>query len=252
MKIKTIIVDDEPLAREKLRTFLLKDPDIDLIAECTNGREAVASILEKSPALVLLDVQMPELDGFGVLAELPADRLPAVIFVTAHDKFALRAFEVHAIDYLLKPFDRQRFEKALQRAKSQIAQQPARDLAQRIENLLTDLAPEKSRLAIKSSGRITFISHDEIDWIEAADNYVNVHSGSKSFLTRETLAGIESQLSPKRFVRISRSCIVNLDRIKELQPMFHGEYTVILAGGTRVTLTRGYRACLPRLTGHTD
>ncbi|HUR46352.1 MAG TPA: LytTR family DNA-binding domain-containing protein [Candidatus Saccharimonadales bacterium] len=252
MKIRAMIADDEPLARERLRDLLSADSRIDLIAECTDGRQAVETIQTQSPDLVFLDVQMPELDGFGVLAELDPKQRPAIIFVTAHDKFALRAFEVHALDYLLKPFDRDRFKAALDRALTHLQQHDTKDLKDRLSALLKDVRPETKhaeRIAIKSSGKVIFLKTSEIDWIEAADNYVNLHAGAESHLHRETMSSLEELLDPARFMRINRSTMVNLDCIKELQPLFHGEYSVILKNGTRLTLSRGYREKLQQLLG---
>jgi two-component system, LytTR family, response regulator len=252
VKIRTVIVDDEPLARERLRALLEGDAEIEIVGECADGRTAVEIISKEAPDLVFLDIQMPELDGFGVLAELQGKRMPAVVFVTAYDRFALKAFEVHALDYLLKPFDRERFEKALSRAKEQVGKQQTQDLGTKISSLLADLKPEAKvgdRLAVKTSGRVIFVKLEEIDWIEAADNYVNIHVGQTSHLLRETMVSLEQRLPTKNFIRISRSAIVNMDRVKELQPLFHGEYAVILRTGARLTLTRGYRESLGRLTG---
>ena len=251
MKIRTLIVDDEPLARERIRTLLDEEPDIELIGECDNGVTAVETITEKQPDLLFLDVQMPELDGFGVLEQIKDRPMPAVIFVTAHDTFALQAFEVHAVDYLLKPFDRERFKKALDRALQTIKRRQTDELSHRLSALLAEVKPEAriDRLAIKSAGRVIFLRLDEIDWIEAADNYVNLHVGNESHLHRETMTAMEERLKGGKFMRISRSTIVNVDRIKELQPLFHGEYSVILRNGTRLTLSRGYREKLDALLG---
>src|SRR5262245_20600231 len=254
VKIRVLVVDDEPLARERLRKLLKEQPDIELIGECSDGASAVEKIGREAPELVFLDVQMPELDGFGVLAQLPAESRPAVIFATAHDQFALKAFEVHAVDYLLKPFDKERFKTALQRGMEQIRRRRSGDLDQRLNALLADVRPEAKpkhleRLAIKSSGRVVLVKVEDIDWIEAADNYVSLHLGSEQHLHRETLSRIEAQLSPGKFMRISRSTIVNVDRIKELQPLFHGEYAVILRNGTRLTMSRSYRDRLDQLMG---
>lgn len=252
MKTRVVIVDDEPLARERLRALLERDAEVEIVAECGDGREAVDVISKEKPDLVFLDIQMPELDGFGVLAELQGSKLPAVIFVTAYDRFALKAFEVHALDYLLKPFDRERFNKALARAKEQVGKRQAQDLSTKISSLLADLKPESKttdRLAVKTSGRVVFVKLEEIDWVESADNYVNIHVGQTSHLLRETMAAIEQRLPGRNFVRISRSAIVNVDRVKELQPLFHGEYAVILRSGAKLTLTRGYRESLSKLTG---
>ena len=252
MKIRTLIVDDEPLACGRLRQLLEAEADLEIVGECANGREAVNAIRKESPDLVLLDVQMPVLDGFGVLAELSGGKMPAIIFVTAHDKFALKAFEVHAVDYLLKPFDRERLQTALRRAVDKIQHDQSGELNQRLTELLADLKPGArplERLAIKTSGRVVFVRIDDIDWVEAADNYVNLHVGNEAHLHRETMAALEAMLPARKFLRISRSTIVNVDRIKELQPLFHGEYSVILRNGTRLTLSRGYREKLDLLMG---
>jgi len=252
MKTTALIVDDEPLARDRLQKLLDDVPDMTVIGQCTNGKQALKTIREKRPSLVFLDVQMPELDGFGVLGELQPDEMPVVIFVTAHDKFALKAFEVHAVDFLLKPFDRERFQTALKRAKERIAQKRPGELDQRLAALLAEMKPEAAaleRMAVKTSGRVIFIKTADIDWIEAADNYVNLHVGNESHLHRETLTALAERLPPKKFMRISRSTIVNVDRIKELQPLFHGEYAVILRNGTTLTLSRSYRDVLDQLIG---
>ena len=253
--MRTLIVDDEPLARERLRRLLEREPDIDLVGECSDGREAVAAIREKAPDLVFLDVQMPELNGFEVLEQLRRSPLPMVIFVTAYDQFALKAFEVHAVDYLLKPFDRERFQLALRRALDHVKRNQTGALNERLSALLSDLKlPPKypDRLAIKSGGRVVFVQVDDIDWVEAADNYVELHVGAESHLHRETMADLEKMLPPEKFLRIARSTIVNVTRIKEMQPLFHGEYSVTLRDGTRLTLSRSYREKLNQLLGKTD
>jgi two-component system LytT family response regulator len=255
MKIRTLIVDDEPLARERLRKLLQAESDIELVGESANGAEAVVVANRERPDLIFLDVQMPELDGFGVIAKLKVEPMPAVIFVTAYDRFALQAFEVHALDYLLKPFDRDRFQKALARARSLVQQRQSGELSHRLSSLLTDLKAEKEeakyvdRLAIKTEGRVLFFKTEDIDWIEAADNYVSVHVGNDEHLHRETMASLETKLPPAKFLRISRSTIVNVERIKEMQPMFHGDYVVILKTGARLNLSRNYREKLNQLLG---
>jgi two-component system LytT family response regulator len=249
MKVRTLIVDDELLARERLRQLLQAEPQIEVIGECADGNEAVSALQEKKPDLVFLDIQMPELDGFGVLEAIGSEMAPVIVFVTAYDKFALRAFEVHAADYLLKPFDRERFQTALRRALERVKHRDS-DAQQKQSALLTELKPPAKlpeRLAVKSGGRVVFVKVSDIDWIEAAHNYVELHVGKESHLLRETLNAIESRLSPEKFVRISRSAIVNIERVKELQPLFHGEYTVTLQNGTRVTLSRRYRDKLQQL-----
>jgi two-component system LytT family response regulator len=244
MKIRTLIVDDEPLARERLAKLLEEEPDIELVGECANGREALDAIQSASPDLLFLDVQMPELDGFGVVAAVPTERMPAIVFVTAFDQFAVRAFEVNALDYLLKPFDRERFQVALRRAIEQIQRRQPEEITRRLSDLLAGLKPESKpleRLAVKTEGRVLLIKVEDIDWIEAADNYVNVHAGSESHLHRETLTALEAKLPSNQFLRISRSTLVNVGRIKELQPMFHGDYVVILRDGAKLSLSRSYR-----------
>ena len=253
MKIQTLIVDDEPLARERLRQLLAAEPDCVVAGECANGREAVTAIRQQPPDLVFLDVQMPELDGFGVLAELQDGPLPQVVFVTAFDKFALKAFEVHAVDYLLKPFDRARFRQAWQRAVAVLEKRDSAGLNERLTALLADLRPEPKRadrLAVKSNGRVLFLKLDDLDWIEAADNYVNLHVGADAHLLRVTMTALEARLPGEKFMRISRSTIVNVERIKELQPLFHGEYVVILRSGVKLTLSRSYRDKLHQLLGN--
>jgi two-component system LytT family response regulator len=250
MKIKTIIVDDEALARGRLRQLLETETDIEIVSECSHGGEAVAAIKKESPQLVFLDVQMPELDGFGVLEKIRGEAMPVVVFVTAHDKFALKAFEVHAIDYLLKPFDKERFQAALKKARTHLKQSESSGLNERLSALLADLKPEArhpDRIAVKVSGRVLLVRTAEIDWVEAADNYLSLHIGSEAHLLRETMTGLEGRLDPKQFIRISRSTMVNVERIRELQPMFHGDYVVILRDGTKLNLSRGYRDKLQQL-----
>jgi two-component system, LytTR family, response regulator len=252
-KIRVMVVDDEPLARERLRALLELQPDLEVIGECGDGGEALETLRQDRPDLVFLDIQMPELDGFEVLERLGTDRPPAVIFVTAYDQFAIRAFEVHALDYLLKPYDDERFGAALDRARTWLKTKgTAGELDARMTAFLADMrtaAKPADRLAVKSGGRVILIKTEDIDWVESADNYVNLHVGAEAYLLRETMNALEQRLPANRFLRISRSTLVNLDRIKELQPMFHGEYTVILRSGTRLTLSRGYREKLDVLMG---
>jgi two-component system LytT family response regulator len=250
--MRTLIVDDEPLARERIRTLLREEPDIELVGECADGHEAVSAIEEKRPELLFLDVQMPEMDGFAVLEAVGAERVPAVVFVTAYDRYALRAFDVHALDYLLKPFDRERFRKALARARTQIGERRDGALGARLLALLKDIKQEpkyRDRFVIKSAGRVLFLRADEIDWIEAAGNYVQLHIGSATHLMRDTMSGLEARLQPEKFVRIHRSTIVQVDRIKEMQPSFHGDYVVLLEDGTRLNLSRSYREKLQAVLG---
>lgn len=250
-KIRTLIVDDEPLARRNLRLLLEKDPQIEIIDECRNGREAVQAVKSFSPDLIFLDIQMPEMDGFDVLASVGAEQIQAIIFVTAFDQYALKAFEVHALDYLLKPFDDARFQRALEQAKSQIEQRALNKVSRKLLALLEDReskreqrAPHKTyltRLMIKLASRVVLLKVNDIDWIEADGNYAKLHVGGKSHLLREKMHDLEDQLTPERFVRIHRSVIVNLDRIKELHPHFNGDYIVVLDDGVQLKLSRSRR-----------
>jgi two-component system, LytTR family, response regulator len=243
-KIRTLVVDDEPLARERLVSLLAGEPDIETIGQCRDGEEAVRAIMEHSPDLVFLDVQMPALNGFEVIEAVGSERMPLVIFVTAYDQHALKAFQVRALDYVLKPFDRERFQEALQRARAHIQRDETGDLGRRLLALVKDLRrdqPKTDRLVVKSAGRLFFLRTDEIDWIEAAGNYVRLHVGNTSHLLRETMNAIEGRLDPEKFFRIHRSRIVNMERIQEMQPWLNGEYAVVLRTGTRLTLSRGYR-----------
>ena len=253
MKIRTLIVDDEPLGRERIRALLASDPEIEVIGECADGRQAITAIEQRNPDLVFLDVQMPEVDGFSVLEAICSECMPVIIFVTAYDRYAVQAFEVHALDYLLKSYDRERFSAAVQRAKEEIQRSREGVLNERLVGLLENLQAKKdrlTRLVIKSAGRIVFLRVEEIDWIEAADNYVRVHAGKESHLIRETLQSLEKRLDPGKFLRIHRSFLVNFDRIRELRPIFHGDYAVKLADGTELTLSRNYREKLLEPLGH--
>ncbi len=252
--IRVLLVDDEPLARDMLREMLGGDSQAAIVGESGNGLEALEAIRAHSPDLLFLDVQMPEVGGFEVLASLGKEEIPYVIFVTAYDQYAVRAFEVQAVDYLLKPFDQERFDVSWQRAKAQIMRDRngGRGMDQRILALLEELKAGNKyleRLVIKTGGRIYFLETGEIEWIEAEGNYVSVHSANKSHLLRETISSLESQLDPKKFVRIHRSSIVRLDFIKELQPWFHGEYRIILQDGTQLTLSRNHRDKLQEALG---
>lgn len=253
MKIRALIVDDEPIARKGIRRELELDPDLEIVGECASGRDAVSFIRLREPDLVFLDLQMPELGGFGVVEEVGVERMPTVVFVTAFDEFALKAFEMHALDYILKPFNSERFQKTLRRAKAQINRTNVKELNERLLSVIEDsrLArkpdPYLERVVIKSGGRIFFLGVEEIDWIEAADNYVRLHAGKESHLVQGTMSKLESCLDPKLFLRIHRSTIVNVTRIKELQPLFHGEYAIILTSGKELTSSRGYRDRLQHL-----
>jgi len=253
-KIRTMVIDDEPGARERIIGLLQGEQDIELVGQCADGDQAVAAIRQQHPDLVFLDVQMPACDGFGVIRQVGADQMPAVVFVTAYDDHALKAFEVHAIDYLLKPFGRDRFQQSLQHARDHLDRRRVGDLGRRLLALVQDIKPAPQpldRLVIKSGGRVFFLRTAEIDWIEAAGNYVRLHLGETTHLFRETMNGMEARLDASRFVRIHRSRIVNSDRIKELQPWFNGEYVVVLQNGTRLTLSRGYRERLQDRLGRT-
>lgn len=251
-KIRAMVVDDEAMARERVIGMLRQEADIELIGECSDGQQAVQAIAAQQPDLVFLDVQMPAVDGFGVIQQVGPEKMPAVVFVSAYDEYALKAFEVHAMDYLLKPFSRERFQQTLQHARTHVERRRAGDLGKRLMALVQDVKPEPQRLdrlVVKSGGRVFFLRTDDIIWIEAAGNYVRLHLAEDSHLFRETMNGIESRLDPRRFVRIHRSRIVNSDRIKELQPWFNGEYVVVLQNGTRLTLSRGYREKLQERLG---
>jgi two-component system LytT family response regulator len=250
MTIRAVIVDDEPLARERIRSLVGQEPDVEVVGEAGDGRAAVELIRREKPDLVFLDVQMPGLDGFGVLQALEGAVPPAVVFVTAYDQYALQAFDVHALDYLLKPFNSRRFKKAMQRARTELARDSAPEVHERLLSLLEGLRADRrapERIVLKSAGRVSFLKVDEVDWVEAEGNYVRLHVGPTSHLLRETMKNIEGRLDPDRFIRIHRSTIVNTDRIKELHPLFHGEYAVILRDGTRLTASRGPDNKLRRL-----
>ncbi|MSU36563.1 MAG: response regulator transcription factor [Pedosphaera sp.] len=249
--LRILIVDDEPLARERLRTFLARESGVEVIGECCDGTEAVSAIPKLNPDLVFLDVQMPSCSGFEVLSRLAPHPHPrAVIFVTAHDKFALQAFEVHAVDYLLKPFDRTRLQTALRRVLDRLQSSHPEELQARLTSLLRGMqgtARSPERISVKSTGRVTLVDIPDIDWVGSADNYVELHVGTHCHLLRETMNNIAGKLPLEQFVRISRTTIVNVSRVKELRPSFHGEYAVILRDGTKLTLSRSHRDQLPRL-----
>ena len=246
MNLRALIVDDEPLARQRIRLIARGEPDLEIIGECANGAEALAAIERDPPGLIFLDVQMPEMDGFELLETLPRERLPIVIFTTAYDQHAVRAFEAHALDYLLKPFKPARFQAAIARAREQLANQQASTAARGLLDLLaarqrTPAAPFLTRLTVRSGDKVIVVKTDDIDSIESAGNYVALIAGKENHILRETLHALESQLDPRKFLRISRSSIVNLDRVKELQPMFKGEHLIILQNGKRLAMTRGLR-----------
>jgi two-component system LytT family response regulator len=243
-RIRALIVDDEPLARRRIKSLLAHDPSVDVIGECSDGNTAVSSIRELMPDLVFLDVQMPAMGGFEVIKTIGPERMPTVIFVTAYDQYALKAFDVNALDYLLKPFNRSRFQKTLERAKTMIGHMQNHEVNDRLLSLLGNLRREQEmpdRFIIKSGGRVVFLRVEEIDWMSTVGNYVRLHVGRESHLMRETMSGMESKLNPDRFMRIHRSTIVNLDRVKEVQPWAKGEYVVIMRDGNRLIMSRRYR-----------
>jgi len=250
-RIRTVIVDDEPAARRGVRLLLERDGGVDIVGEASGGAEAAELIAREKPELAFLDVQMPGCDGFQALVRAGIANAPAVIFVTAYDEHALRAFEVNAVDYLLKPYDDARFAAALQRAKDEVRRRQADTVNTRLHQLLNYLqsvpapaaAPTENasdRILLKSSGEIFFLKAEEIDWIEAEGDYMKFHVSGRTHLMRETMARLEARLDPKRFIRIHRSTIVNIDRLRKLSPSFAGEYAVILHDGTKLKLSRGY------------
>jgi two-component system, LytTR family, response regulator len=243
-RTRVLVADDEPLARERLRMLLTSEPWLELVAECQNGIEAIDAIQALGPDLVFLDVQMPGATGFEVIEAVGPENMPPVVFVTAYDQYALRAFDVRALDYLLKPFDRERFQQALSRARQRAGTSGPGELERRLLALMQDLkqTPHRvDRFVVKSGGRVYFVRAEEIDWIESAGNYVKLHVGGETHLLRETMTAIETQLDPEAFFRIHRCHIVNIERVRELQPSFNGEYVVFLKNGARLTLSRGYR-----------
>lgn len=245
-KIRTLIVDDEPIARSNLRALLRGSPDVELIGECGSGAQAAKVIQQDPPDLLFLDVQMPEMSGFELLEQIDLGSIPAIIFVTAYDQYAIKAFEVQALDYLLKPFDDERFGLALDRARIQLEQREAAGLKQRLLALLGGAetpavkpkAAYEEKFLIKSASHIFFVKAEEVDWIEAADYYVCLHVGAQSHLLRATMSEMEVKLDPAQFCRIHRSTIVNLSRIREVQSRLGGEYAVILTDGTALRLSR--------------
>lgn len=250
--IRALIVDDEPPARERIRALLAEEPDIVVAGECDSGLTAVESIRNLDPDLVFLDVQMPGLDGFGVLEALGEDSLPVLVFVTAYDAYAVRAFEVHALDYLLKPFDRERFRATLDRARAALAERNPASQSTGVAAPITEADAGRAplrRLLAKRAGRLVVLKATEIDWIESSANYASLHVGKESYLVRETMQSLESRLDPAQFLRIHRSTIVNLDRVQEIEPYFHGDYIIKLTDGQRLTLSRTYRDRLQKHFG---
>lgn len=250
MKVRAIIADDEPLARERVRSLLSDEPDVEVVAECVNGAQTLKATQEQRPDLLFLDVQMPRLNGFEVLEALEPERIPVIIFTTAHDEHALRAFEVNALDYLLKPFTEARFKKALERAREQWEQGPRRLPEPQLAALLSHLhaaAPRGGRILVRSPERILFLKPEEIGHVEAAGNYVVLHAGKERHIVRETTAAMEARLAPAGFMRLSRSVIVNPTHIREVQPLGPGQYSVLMKDGTRLDMTCSLSALQARL-----
>jgi two-component system, LytTR family, response regulator len=256
VSVRVVIVDDEELARRGIRTRLQRSGDVEIVAECRNGREAIDAIRRASPDLVFLDVQMPGKTGFDVVEAIGWDTFPHVIFVTAHDRYAIRAFEVNALDYLLKPIDDERFDIAFQRARESLTRDRDSDLGRRLAAVIGDVVPGKSdgrsasrpdRIVVRSGGRVVFVKISEIDWVEAAGDYVTLHVGKKSWLLRETITEMDRKLETNGFTRIHRSTLVNLERVGELRALDNGEYRVLLRDGTELKLSRSYRHALQRL-----
>lgn len=242
--IRAVIVDDERLARNRVRRMLSTELDVVVAGEFSSGVEAAEYLARHGADVLFLDIQMPVLDGFGLLERLDADKMPVIVFITAHDEHAVRAFDVHAFDYLLKPFDRERFSTTMTRVRKQLAMRLGGQSTERLYALMEELRARKSepaRFPIKTPGRVFFVRMDEIDWVEAADNYVTLHVGQETHLLRLTMNALESRLDSEKFLRIHRSSIVNADRIKELRPWFHGEYVVLLHDGKELMLSRSYR-----------
>jgi two-component system LytT family response regulator len=248
--MRVIIADDESLARERIRSLLALERDVEVIAECSNGAQTVKATQENRPDLLFLDVQMPRMDGFEVLEALTLEETPIVVFTTAHDEHAIRAFEVNALDYLLKPCTEERFKKALQRARDQLETGVAGETHRQLTALLNQVHPTipgGGRILVRSAGRILFLKPEEIDHLEAAGNYVVLHAGKERHIVRETTAAMEARLTPAGFMRISRSIIVNLSRIREIQPLGPGQYSVLLQNGTRLDMTCGLTELQSRL-----
>jgi two-component system LytT family response regulator len=257
MVLRAIVVDDEPLGRRGIVSRLSKSDSVQVVAECGNGREAIETVRRLRPDLLFLDVKMPGIDGFGVLRALTPEECPYVIFVTAHDRHALRAFEVHALDYLVKPIDDRRFEEALRRAAETIRRDRDGDLGRRVRAAVGEIsreAPETSakapadRYPVRDGGKVTLVRHADIDWVGAEGDYVRLHAGSKSWLARDTMTSVEKRLG-RRFLRIHRSTLVNIDRIVEVRPFGNGDGTIVLRDGTELRLSRAHRDAIERLTG---
>ena len=254
--LRTIIADDEHLARQKLRLLLESEPGVQVVAECPSGTQTVEAIHEYKPDLLLIDIRMPDMDGFEVIGKIKADEMPIVVFTTAYDQFAIRAFEAHALDYLLKPFDEERLHQAVERTRTELLKSHNLTLTSRLLDLLAQKSEPRAeakqnddRMVIRAGGKVVFLDTKEIDWIEAAANYVKLNVGREQYLLREGISSIAERLDPDRFVRIHRSVIVNVRKIKELQPCESGEYIAVLKNGKELSCSRGYRAHLQRLIG---
>lgn len=253
MAIRTLIVDDEVLARRGVRTLLAEDPGFEVVGEARNGREAVSAIASMSPDVVFLDVQMPALDGFGVIAKVGVDRMPLVVFVTAHDEHALRAFEVHAVDYLVKPFDRSRFTMTTGRIKQRVERHASDEAHAQLASLIARMAPPEpeyaARFLVKRDGSMIVVKANEVEWIEAEGNYVRLHVAGAVHLLADTMQHLESTLDPRAFIRVHRSALVRLDAIREIQPWFNGGLVALLKGGAKVQVSRGSRERLLAAVG---
>ena len=264
MVLRAIVVDDEPLGRRGIVSRLEKSEDVEVVAECANGRQAIDAVRRTRPDLLFLDVQMPGLDGFDVVAAIPPEERPHVVFVTAHDRHAVQAFRVHALDYLLKPIDDEQFDEALQRAIREIARARESDVARRVAAVVGEMKgapaaaearepassarPPASSWPVRSRGKVTFVRLADLDWVEAEGDYLKLHAGAKSWLVRETMASAEKRLPSRKFLRIHRSTIVNVDRIRELSSFDNGDWAVRLQDGTELRLSRTYRGAVERLT----
>src|SRR6266567_3863305 len=248
-EIRSIIADDEPLAREKLRILLASETGIRVVAECRDGRQTQAALRDYRPDLLLIDINMPVVDGFQVMKSIPRDQMPIVIFTTAYDQYAIRAFEERAFDYLLKPFDQQRLHHAIQRTRAELLRVHHGEFARQMLDLFArrGTIPQPNKLIIKAGGRVVFLDADEVDWIEAASNYVKVHADKESYLVRESIGAFSGRLDLAQFVRIHRSAIANISKIKELHPCNTGEYILVLKNGKQLSCSRGYRTGLQQL-----
>ncbi len=253
---RILIIDDEPLARDRLRTLVRADSSLELVAEYSNGPEAIAGIVQHAPDIIFIDIEMPGCNGLQVVQALPAHLKPAVLFVTAHDRFAVDAFNVQAVDYLMKPFDRERFRTAVKRATEFVRSRAATDSKSvpathhaTLDGNTASAKGKNERLAVKVDGRVVFVRPEDIRWVEAADNYVIVHLPDRRLMVRETLSSIEERLGEPEFARVNRSALVRVDQVQELHPTFHGDYLVILRDSTKIPLSRSLRGQIERFTG---